>query len=186
MPSLGGRECRLNRHGARVKDVLTGDASRASITDMCITIFKQHSKVYKQRVYTTLNETIIFRSTHGTTELSNVHKSANGQPQTVQLQLWDTAGQERFRSLTTAFYRESMGFFLLFDLTNEQSFLAVRDWLDQLRTHAYCEEPDIILCGNKSDLEARRVISEQKARELANKYNPYMYQSERVIRGANI
>lgn len=39
----------------------------------------------------------------------------------------------RFRSLTTAFYRDAMGFLLLFDLTNEQSFLEVRNWLDQLR-----------------------------------------------------
>lgn len=39
----------------------------------------------------------------------------------------------RFRSLTTAFYRDSMGFLLLFDLTSEQSFLEVRNWLDQLK-----------------------------------------------------
>ncbi|XP_048514747.1 ras-related protein Rab-27A isoform X1 [Athalia rosae] len=99
-----------------------------------------------------------------------VYQTSNGRSQRIHLQLWDTAGQERFRSLTTAFYRDSMGFLLLFDLTNEQSFLEVRNWLDQLRTHAYCEDPDIILCGNKSDLEDRRVISEYKARELAEKY----------------
>lgn len=39
-----------------------------------------------------------------------------------------------------------------------------------LQNHAYCENPDIILCGNKSDLEDRRVISEYNARELASKY----------------
>ncbi|KOX76131.1 Ras-related protein Rab-27A [Melipona quadrifasciata] len=39
----------------------------------------------------------------------------------------------RFRSLTTAFYRDSMGFLLIFDLTNELSFLEVRNWLEQLR-----------------------------------------------------
>ncbi|KAH0554946.1 ras-related protein Rab-27A [Cotesia glomerata] len=104
-----------------------------------------------------------------------IHKNATGRQQRVHLQLWDTAGQERFRSLTTAFYRDSMGFLLLFDLTNEQSFLEVRNWLEQLKTHAYCEEPDIILCGNKVDLEDRRVISEEKARELAKKHGmPYL------------
>lgn len=35
----------------------------------------------------------------------------------------------RFRSLTTAFFRDAMGFLLLFDLTNEQSFLNVRNWI---------------------------------------------------------
>lgn len=53
--------------------------------------------------------------------------------QRINLQLWDTAGQERFRSLTTAFFRDAMGFLLLFDVTSEQSFLAVNDWLQQLK-----------------------------------------------------
>lgn len=38
----------------------------------------------------------------------------------------------RFRSLTTAFFRDAMGFLLLFDLTNEQSFLNVRNWISRL------------------------------------------------------
>lgn len=61
------------------------------------------------------------------------YQTPNGRTQRVHLQLWDTAGQERFRSLTTAFYRDSMGFLLIFDLTNELSFLEVRNWLEQLR-----------------------------------------------------
>ncbi|KAF7413986.1 hypothetical protein HZH68_002475 [Vespula germanica] len=99
-----------------------------------------------------------------------IYQMPDGSSQRVHLQLWDTAGQERFRSLTTAFYRDSMGFLLIFDLTNELSFLEVRNWLEQLRMHAYCENPDIILCGNKSDLEDKRVISEYKARDLAEKH----------------
>lgn len=33
--------------------------------------------------------------------------------------------------------------------------------------HAYCEEPDIIICGNKADLENRRQVSTARARQLA-------------------
>lgn len=39
----------------------------------------------------------------------------------------------RFRSLTTAFYRDAVGFLLIFDLTNEQSFLEIIYWLEQLK-----------------------------------------------------
>ena len=63
-----------------------------------------------------------------------------------------------------------MGFLLLFDLTSEQSFLNIRNWLTQLQTHAYCENPDIVLCGNKADLEDQRVVSDQRAKEMAEKY----------------
>ncbi|XP_014203736.1 ras-related protein Rab-27A-like [Copidosoma floridanum] len=114
-----------------------------------------------------------------------VYESMDGRSQSVHLQLWDTAGQERFRSLTTAFYRESMGFFLMFDLTSERSFLSLRNWLDQLRMHANCEEPDVVLCGNKSDLEDRRIISEQRARQLAEKYN-LVYLETSAATGQNV
>ncbi|XP_055371347.1 ras-related protein Rab-27A [Condylostylus longicornis] len=111
--------------------------------------------------------------------------SSRGRNYRIHLQLWDTAGQERFRSLTTAFYRDAMGFLLIFDLTNEKSFLEVTNWLEQLRTHAYCENPDVVLCGNKCDLESYRVISDQQARELAERYNlPYVETS--ACTGLNI
>lgn len=40
----------------------------------------------------------------------------------------------------------------------------------QLQTHAYCENPDVVLCGNKSDMEEQRVVKEEAAKELADKY----------------
>ncbi len=40
----------------------------------------------------------------------------------------------------------------------------------QLQIHAYCESPDVILCGNKCDLSDQRAVSEEEARELAEKY----------------
>lgn len=61
--------------------------------------------------------------------------TSRGRNHRIHLQLWDTAGQERFRSLTTAFYRDAMGFILIFDLTNEKSFLEVQNWIEQLKVN---------------------------------------------------
>ncbi|CAF4186099.1 unnamed protein product [Rotaria sp. Silwood2] len=90
---------------------------------------------------------------------------------TIHLQLWDTAGQERFRSLTSAFFREAVGFLLVFDLTNEASFINARNWITEIQTHAYSEDVDMILIGNKSDLDDERVISKIRARDFAKEYN---------------
>ncbi|XP_059562116.1 ras-related protein Rab-27B isoform X1 [Myotis daubentonii] len=99
---------------------------------------------------------------------------SSGKAFKVHLQLWDTAGQERFRSLTTAFFRDAMGFLLVFDLTSQQSFLNVRNWMSQLQANAYCENPDIVLIGNKADLPDQREVNERQARDLADKYSiPY-------------
>ncbi|CAH1373613.1 hypothetical protein MTP99_014987 [Tenebrio molitor] len=110
---------------------------------------------------------------------------SKGRNHRIHLQLWDTAGQERFRSLTTAFYRDAMGFLLLFDLTNEQSFLEIRNWVEQLRLHAYCECPDVVLCGNKADLEDRRVVTEWRAREMAEKHG-LVYLETSAATGQNV
>ena len=40
----------------------------------------------------------------------------------------------------------------------------------QLQVHAYCENPDIVLCGNKCDLSEQRAVKEEEARDLADKY----------------
>ena len=63
-----------------------------------------------------------------------------------------------------------MGFILMFDLTNEQSFLHIRNWMVQLQTHSYSDTPDVVLVGNKADLDTKRVISEERAKELADEY----------------
>jgi GTPase SAR1 family protein len=68
-----------------------------------------------------------------------------------------------------------MGFLLFFDISNEKSFLEVQNWIEQLKVHAYCDNPDIVLCGNKLDLDYLRVVNSQRARTLAEKYNvPYI------------
>lgn len=46
----------------------------------------------------------------------------------VCVRVQDTAGQERYRTITTAYYRGAMGFILMYDITNEESFGAVQDW----------------------------------------------------------
>lgn len=67
-----------------------------------------------------------------------------------------------------------MGFVIMFDVTNEQSFMNIRPWLDQLRLHSCCDNPDIVLCGNKADLETRRVVPWSRANNEAIKYGiPY-------------
>ncbi|XP_058271939.1 ras-related protein Rab-27B isoform X1 [Hemibagrus wyckioides] len=105
---------------------------------------------------------------------TNSPNGTTGKTFKVHLQLWDTAGQERFRSLTTAFFRDAMGFLLMFDLTSQQSFLNVRNWMSQLQANAYCENPDIVLIGNKADLADQREVQEKQAKELADKYGiPY-------------
>lgn len=75
----------------------------------------------------------------------------------------------RYRSLTTAFFRDAMGFLLLCDVTNEQSVVNLRNWMIQLQTHAYCDNPDVVLCANKVDLE-NHTVNTAEVKNFADNY----------------
>lgn len=75
----------------------------------------------------------------------------------VKLQIWDTAGQESFRSVTRIFYRGANIVFLVFDITREETFLNVQEWLLEVKQHS---SPDVLvyLIGNRVDEEDRRAV----------------------------
>ena len=50
----------------------------------------------------------------------------------IALQLWDTAGQERFRSLTKSYFRRADGVILMYDVTNERTFVSIRHWIQNV------------------------------------------------------
>ncbi|XP_067877286.1 RAB3D, member RAS oncogene family, a isoform X3 [Heterodontus francisci] len=85
----------------------------------------------------------------------------------VKLQIWDTAGQERYRTITTAYYRGAMGFLLMYDIANQDSFHSVHDWATQIKTYSW-DNAQVILVGNKSDLEDDRVVPTEDGKRLAD------------------
>ncbi|CAF5096845.1 unnamed protein product [Rotaria magnacalcarata] len=97
----------------------------------------------------------------------------------------DTAGQERYRSLTTSFFRDAMGFLLVFDLANETSFLNVRNWIGEIQSNAYSENVDMILVGNKCDLENERIITKSRALQFAQQ-NRVEYIETSALQNINV
>lgn len=85
----------------------------------------------------------------------------------IKLQIWDTAGQERYRTITTAYYRGAMGFLLMYDIANQESFAAVQDWATQIKTYSW-DNAQVIVVGNKCDLEDERVVAAEDGRRLAD------------------
>ena len=85
----------------------------------------------------------------------------------VNLQIWDTSGQERYQSITKNFYRNADGILFIFDLTNEESFNHIKNWLT---TSEDCKKDfKKILVGNKSDLMFDRKVSDEKIEKFAEK-----------------
>eukprot|EP01084_Bolivina_argentea_P179009 309348_1 len=87
----------------------------------------------------------------------------------AKVSIWDTAGQERFRNITNAYYRGADGIMLIYDVTDEQSFLNVRYWLRQIEKHT-STIPLRILIGNKCDLMDERKVTYERGLALAKDY----------------
>ena len=85
----------------------------------------------------------------------------------IKLHLWDTAGQEKYKSMTKSLFLKAQGIIALFDVTNESSFINLKNWLTLIEEECNPDMP-IIIVGNKIDLVNKRVIEKEKAMEYAN------------------
>ncbi|CAK90429.1 unnamed protein product (macronuclear) [Paramecium tetraurelia] len=86
-----------------------------------------------------------------------------------KIQIWDTAGQESFRSITRSYYKGSIGVLLVFDITNRQSFHNIVRWYNEILDCAH-ESVDIVIVGNKIDLESERQVSADEGKQFAEQY----------------
>lgn len=86
---------------------------------------------------------------------------------TVKLQIWDTAGQERFRTITSSYYRGAHGIIVVYDVTDQDTFSNVKQWLQEIDRYA-CEGVNKLLVGNKSDLTTKKVVDYAVAKEFAD------------------
>jgi len=69
----------------------------------------------------------------------------------LDLHIWDTAGQERYTSLTSLYYRASNIAIIMYDITNPQSFIRAKDYMNDIKMKA-TSNIAIGLIGNKSDI----------------------------------
>jgi small GTP-binding protein len=84
----------------------------------------------------------------------------------LNLQIWDTAGQERFRSITQNFMKGADGIIYVYDITNKQSFDNLRTWIRQ--SEETTEGFKKIIVGNKSDLEAERIVQKESLKKFCD------------------
>jgi len=89
---------------------------------------------------------------------------------TIRLIMWDTAGQERFKSLIPSYLKNANCVILTYDITEKSSFSALGKWLSDVKDNVV-EGTFIILCGNKIDLNNKRVISKEEGENFAKENN---------------
>jgi len=113
-----------------------------------------------------------FESTIGVDYMSSTWEVDN---LLIKLQLWDTAGQERFRTITSNYYKRAHAIFLVYDVSNIQSFNNLSTWLNDILL--FRGTIPKILLGNKSDLNKRREVSAEQGAAFAKEQSMLFFET---------
>jgi len=89
----------------------------------------------------------------------------------IKSHIWDTAGQEAFRSIIKNYYRNAAGMFLMYDVSNRNSFESLDYWVNEIK---YMDVSiPVILIGNKTDLKDstnKKHVTKEEGLEFANRH----------------
>ena len=88
----------------------------------------------------------------------------------IKIQIWDTAGQERYKSITKTYYKGAKGAFIVYDITNKDTFKNVDKWIQDLREFGE-DDAAILRVGKKSDLEEKREVTTEEVKKKAELFD---------------
>ena len=101
-----------------------------------------------------------------------------------RIQIWDTAGQENFRSITRAYYKNSVCALVVYDISSRDSFEHVTTWIEDCKNQSP-KTIFMVLVGNKCYLKDKRQVSEEEGKDLAEK-NDMMFFETSAKDGINV
>lgn len=85
------------------------------------------------------------------------------------MQVWDIGGQSIFSKMITTYIFEANAVLLTYDITNQQSFQDLEDWLELVkRTFEDREMPLLVLLGNKVDLNHMQAVKQDTHSKFAS------------------
>lgn len=82
----------------------------------------------------------------------------------------DTVGVMAYQKSTLMYLKNAMAVFVLYDVTDRESFESIGDWLNDINEFNSNANTLIHLIGTKSDLSSERAVTYNEAKEFADKH----------------
>ena len=101
------------------------------------------------------------------------------------LKIVDTLGTTQFKRLIIQEFENTNFVFIVFDITNKNSFDSINIWINECNLNSSTNNLDLVLIGNKSDLEKVRKVTEEEAIKFAQEKNMKYYETSALTK-ANI
>uniref|UniRef100_A0A2K6W413 Ras-related protein Rab-28 n=1 Tax=Onchocerca volvulus TaxID=6282 RepID=A0A2K6W413_ONCVO len=95
----------------------------------------------------------------------------------VLLQIWDIGGQSIASPMLEKYIKDAHGAVVVYDVTNSSSFENLEDWINIIKQVTKAQEKPVVLMlvGNKTDLEHRRVVRIERHTKFALQYGMSSY-----------
>ena len=139
--------------GYRIKFVLIGDKKVGKTT---IVNYYANNKVIQE--YNETPETKLYKA------------NAKINNKDFIIKIIDTPSNKQFLNIIKGEYQNANYILIVFDLTNRETFLSLNEWINHCRS-VQNQNMDLILIGNKSDLNQNRVVSTEEAKKFASDNN---------------
>ena len=92
------------------------------------------------------------------TRVENYNKEFKYKDNIYLFRLWDTVSKDKFNSISKAFYQKADCIILICAINDRESFLNINKWIDNIKNNIELEHIEMILIGNKCDLEDERQV----------------------------
>ena len=103
----------------------------------------------------------------------------------VSILFLDTSGGEKFRAINENYYKKADCCLLVYDITNRESFIECQNYYRKTIKEKCIKNIKIILIGNKTDLEDKRVINKEEGANFALK-NGYIFMETSCLKYENV
>jgi len=88
----------------------------------------------------------------------------------IKNHIWDITGQQKFATIISAYYGKCAGVFILFDVTNKQSFFNIDYWIQEVKKKNNNILPPTVVIGSKTD-KKNRTVSYDEAQKFVEDRN---------------
>ena len=100
------------------------------------------------------------------------NKEIKRKDKNILLKIFDTAGEERFKSISKNYFASADGVLLLYDISNENSFKSIKEWIENIKENVNLSEIGLIIVGNKCDMpEEEKVVNNLMIKDLEKSLN---------------
>ena len=105
----------------------------------------------------------------------------------ILVKILDASGKKKYQSSINKSRANVFGGFIIYDISNSDSFKHVDKWVEIFKNIS-AENATLMLLGNKSDLDKKRVIKKEEGKRKADQYKMFFKETsvleEKIIKKA--